>query len=117
VVEDRESTGPGNAVILEMESEQVTEVFSGFGEKRVSAEGVAEGVADEARRYLAANVPEGEHLADQLLIPLALARGGSFSTTALSPHATTNMEVIAKFLDVKFEVDREGESRCGVRVA
>ena len=50
--------------------------------------------------------PVGEHLADQLLIPMALARGGSFSTGPLSAHTTTNIEVIRKFLDVKFEVDR-----------
>jgi RNA 3'-terminal phosphate cyclase (ATP) len=42
----------------------------------------------------------GEHLADQLLIPLALAGGGSYLTGALSLHTTTNIEVIRKFLSV-----------------
>jgi RNA 3'-terminal phosphate cyclase (ATP) len=114
VVEDRESAGPGNAVMVEVESDHVTEVFTGFGEKRVSAEAVAEKVSEEVRGYLAANVPVGEYLADQLLIPMALARGGSFLTGALSLHATTNIEVIRMFLDVKFEVDR---TKDGHRVA
>jgi len=109
LVEDRESAGPGNVVIVEIASDHVTEVFTGFGEKRLSAEAVAEGVAHDVRRYLDANVPVGEYLADQLLIPMALARGGSFSTGPLSAHTNTNIEVIRKFLDVAFEVDRVAE--------
>jgi RNA 3'-terminal phosphate cyclase (ATP) len=106
VVEDRESRGPGNAVVVEVESEQVTEVFTGFGEKRISAETVAERVAAEVTAYLESKVPVGEYLADQLLLPLALARGGSFLTGELSSHARTNLEVIRKFLDLKFEVEQ-----------
>jgi RNA 3'-terminal phosphate cyclase (ATP) len=52
-------------------------------------------------RYLAAEVPVGEHLADQLLIPLALAGRGSFLTLQLSSHVRTNMEVIKRFLPVE----------------
>ena len=94
----------------------MTEVFTGFGEKRISAEAVAERVADEVRDYLAAKVPVGEYLADQLLIPMAPARGGSFSTGPISAHTTTNIEVIRKFLDVRFEVDRTGEGTHRVAI-
>ena len=52
-----------------------------------------------------------EHLADQLLLPLALAGGGSFTTMSLNMHAKTNMEVIRAFLPVRFEVvDAQGRS-------
>ncbi len=102
--EDVDSAGPGNAVMVDIESRHVTEVFTGFGEVRVSAEAVAERVAREARRYLEAAVPVGEHLADQLLVPLALAGGGAFATVAPSRHSTTNIEVIGKFLAVDFQV-------------
>ncbi len=107
VVEDRTSPGPGNAVMVEIESEHVTEVFTGFGEKRVSAEKVASLVGDEAKAYLESGVPVGEHLADQLLIPLALAGAGAFVTAELSMHATTNMGVIRIFLGTRFPVTRE----------
>lgn len=117
VVEDRTSTGPGNVVFVEVESEHVTEVFTGFGEKRVSAEAVAEKLAKEVRDYLEAEAPVGEYLADQLLIPLALAGGGSFVTTPLSSHSTTNMEVIREFLSRKFTVDRSAETRHRVDVS
>lgn len=117
VVEDRESAGPGNVAFVEVESEHVTEVFSGFGEKRVSAEIVAERLAKDVQAYLEADVPVGEYLADQLLIPLALGGGGSFVTTPLSSHSTTNIDVIERFLSRKFSVDRSNETRHRVSVS
>ena len=116
-VEELHPVGPGNAVILDLESENVTEVVSSIGEKRVSAETVAARACEEAGRYLHADVPVGEHLADQLLIPLALAGGGSFVTTPLSSHSTTNMDVIANFLSRKFTVERLSETRHRVDVS
>ena len=116
-VEELHPVGPGNALILELESEHVTEVVSSIGEKRVSAETVAERACQEARRYLDADVPVGEHLADQLLIPFALASGGSFVTTPLSSHSTTNLDVIGKFLSRKFSVERLSETRHRVDVS
>lgn len=98
------SPGPGNAVTIELTSQHVTEVFTGFGERCVSAEAVANAVIKEARAYIAADVIAGEYLADQLLLPFALAGSGSFTTLPLSQHSTTNIDVIQKFLDVKFVV-------------
>lgn len=103
-VEEVPSAGPGNALVLEVESEHVTEVFTGFGERGVLAETVAEKAVAEVRSYLASGAPVGEHLADQLLIPLALAGGGSFVTAAVSRHTQTNIKVIEMFLPCRFEV-------------
>src|SRR3984957_11486321 len=54
--------GPGNLLTLEIESEHVTEVFTGFGMKAVTAEAVADQAVQQARRYLAVKVPVGECL-------------------------------------------------------
>ena len=89
---------PGNVVTIEIESEGMTEIFTGIGQRGVRAEQVAEDAIEEAQRHLATDAPVGEHLADQLLIPLALAGGGSYRTSAPSLHTTTNIEVIKKFL-------------------
>lgn len=94
---------PGNVVTIEIESEHLTEVITGIGERGVRAEVVAERAVEEASQYLASDAPVGGHLADQLLIPLALAGGGSYLTGALSLHTTTNIEVIKKFLNVHIE--------------
>ena len=96
--------GPGNVVMIEIESERVTEVVTAFGERGLPAETVAERAARAARRYLKQQAAVGEHLADQVMIPLALA-GGAFVTGEISPHAATNMDVIRAFLDVGFRVE------------
>jgi RNA 3'-terminal phosphate cyclase (ATP) len=110
------AVGPGNIVLLSIESEHLTEVFTGFGERGVRAETVAERAADEALRYESARVPVGPYLADQLLLPLALAGGGAFRTMPLSLHATTNFEVIRRFLDVSIDVTRISQTIVEVTV-
>jgi RNA 3'-terminal phosphate cyclase (ATP) len=96
---------PGNVLTIELESEQLTEIFTGVGERGVRAEVVAERAAAEALRYLSIDAPVGEHLADQLLIPLALTGGGSFLTGPPSLHTTTNIEIIKRFLAVEITVE------------
>ena len=98
------SYSPGNVLMIEIESAHLMELFSRVGKRGLRAEALAEQAATEAQRYLALDVPVGEHLADQLLIPLALAEGGSFVTGPLSLHTTTNIEIIRKFLDVEISV-------------
>jgi RNA 3'-terminal phosphate cyclase (ATP) len=105
-VREADSPGPGNVVTIQIQSEHVTEVFTGFGQRGVPAEKVAAGAVREARRYLKAGVPVGEHLADQLLVPMALAGGGSFHTLAPSSHTTTNVETLGHFLDVSVRTDQ-----------
>jgi RNA 3'-terminal phosphate cyclase (ATP) len=97
---------PGNIVTLEIESENLTEVFTGFGERGVAAEAVADQAVVAARRYLASDVAVGEHLADQLLLPMAIGGGGSFTTVPPSRHTTTNIEIIRKFLDVEIRTEQ-----------
>jgi RNA 3'-terminal phosphate cyclase (ATP) len=110
------SRGPGNVVMLEIESENVTEVFTGFGERSVRAEAVAEHAADRARRYLAADVAVGEHLADQLLVSMALAKGGVFTTLAPSRHTRTNIDTIARFLSTTIRVDMKNNRSCTIEI-
>jgi RNA 3'-terminal phosphate cyclase (ATP) len=95
------SYSPGNIVTIELESDHLTEVFTGFGEKGKPAEEVADAAVQHARRYLASDVSAGEYLADQILVPMAIAGGGSFTTLPASRHTTTNIEIIRKFLDVE----------------
>jgi RNA 3'-terminal phosphate cyclase (ATP) len=95
-----DSPGPGNVVSVLVESEQITEVFAEFGRRGGPAERVAQRAALAAKRYLAIDAPVGVHLADQLLLPLALAGGGSFVTLPPSAHTRTNIDVIQAFLPV-----------------
>jgi RNA 3'-terminal phosphate cyclase (ATP) len=77
---------------------------------------VAENTVRQVRRYLAAGVPVGECLADQLLLPMALAGGGSFLAQAPTLHAITNAEVISKFLQVRVIICPEERGRHRMRI-
>jgi len=100
------SRGPGNVVLIEVACEQVTEVFVGFGSRGVRAEAVAADAVNQARRYLESDAPVGEYLADQLLIPFALAGGGTFRTLGVSQHTTTNIQVMQAFLELEIQTVR-----------
>lgn len=96
--------GPGNVLLAELSTAAHTEVFSAFGQRGLRSEQVVEHLVKDVRDYLTHGAPVGEHLADQILIPMALAGGGTFRTGQLSRHARTNMEVITTFLGTAFEV-------------
>jgi RNA 3'-terminal phosphate cyclase (ATP) len=99
-VRDVRGAGPANVLLVEIERAGGRELASAFGEKGLRAERVAEQACDELAALLAADVPVGVHLADQLLLPLAVAGGGRFRTLPLSLHAITNIATIQAFLDV-----------------
>lgn len=108
--------GPGNVVLVTLEHEQVTEVFAGFGVKQVRAETVASQVVEEVRAYVRSGAAVGEHLADQLMLPMALAGGGRFTVSSVSRHALTNADVIGRFLPVKIDFEADGlRNTCVVR--
>jgi RNA 3'-terminal phosphate cyclase (ATP) len=108
VERDQRASGPGNAVVVTIESEAITEVVTGFGQKGVPAETIARDLAREVQAYLAADVPVGPHLADQLLLWLALAGRGRFRTVAPTEHTRSHLQLIGAFLDVSTSVEQIG---------
>ena len=105
------SPGPGNIIFAQFKYENITELICEFGIKGTRAQVVASKLTRKAKKFLTSNAPVGEFLADQLLIPFALARSGDFWCTTLSSHTRTNIEVIEMFLDVRIEVkehEKEG---------
>lgn len=115
-VEVEKSQGPGNILIVEIESENISEVFTGFGEKGITAEKVAKRAVKSVQAYLAYDVPVGRYLADQLLVPMALAGGGKFRTLSPTRHTTTNIEVIQKFLDVEIAVHEYDRNKWEIEI-
>ena len=105
----RSVSGPGNLVAAEIQFEHVTEVLTSFGQVGRPAEVVGKVLARDIKQYLAAEVLVGKHLADQIMLPMAIGRakgtgGGVFRTLSLSRHATTQIEIIRKFLGVVIDV-------------
>jgi RNA 3'-terminal phosphate cyclase (ATP) len=97
--------GPGNALTVTIEHEHVTEVVTAFGERGVRAEDVAQQAAQEAGAYLSAQAPVGEHLADQLLLPMALGDGGRFRTLLSTAHLRSNALIIELFTGRKVGIE------------
>ena len=104
-VREVESPGPGNVVYLELVRKNITELFSVCGEFEVSRKTVAERVAEMTRKYLQSGVVVGRFLADQLLLPMALGKGGKYLTLPPSLHTKTNLEIIRNFLEAGIEMD------------
>lgn len=98
--------GPHNVFMAEVElASGARELCTAHGRKGYPAEDVADDALDDLEDFLEAGVPVGEHLADQLLLPMAVAGGGRFRSLPLSLHATTNIETIGAFLDVPIRVE------------
>ena len=119
-----EGPGPGNVLTLFLEHENVTEVFIGLGEHGLRAESVAKKVVAQAQKYIPAKdglgtvqTAVGEHLADQLLLPMALMGGGSFTATDITQHTRTNIDIIKMFLDVEITMVQLGRKCWKIDVA
>jgi len=114
--EDEDSTGPGNAVIVELEFENLTEVFTGFGSKGRPARMVADGVATAVADYLAGTAAVDAHLADQLLLPMALAGGGRFTTPQPTAHTLTNIDIVETFMPVTIGIEHNPDGPSTIHV-
>ena len=97
------------SVALELENSWAG--FTSLGERGKRAEVVAEEAARECVDFLGTGAVIDEHLADQLVPLMALARGrSSFATSRITPHLLTNVWVVEQFLPVKFWISGdEGE--------
>lgn len=116
-----ESNGPGNCLQIRLESDSVTEVFTGFGRVGIPADHVARDTLREARSYLAMGVPVGPYLADQLLLPMGIGAwqgtgGGRFRTVPLSRHSETHRELLQQFLGIDIGVCRDDSGAVELHV-
>ena len=97
-VQEVVTPGPGNSFQLSIDSKTHNSVFEVVGELGVSAERVGKRAAGRVNKFIHAKAAVEEHLADQLLLLVALAGSGSFTTTKPSMHTTTNIDVIKQLL-------------------
>ncbi|MGB0775247.1 MAG: RNA 3'-terminal phosphate cyclase, partial [Akkermansiaceae bacterium] len=95
------SSGPGNCLNVMAEFNNVTAVTTAHGAHGVTSERVARNAAKTMGKFLNSGASIDHQLADQLLLPLALAGEGSYLTTPPTNHMLTNREVIEKFLPVE----------------
>lgn len=109
-IDAEDSDGPGNCVMLRVCSAGRTTVFTAFGQKGKPSKKVVGEVVRQTNDYLSSSTAIDCYLADQLLIYMAIAENGSFTTNDLSTHLTTNIETIKRFLPVKFDIQSKDKS-------
>lgn len=99
------SVGKGTSLLLTAEFGEIVAGFEGLGERGKRAEEVADEVGDAFFSFVDRGGVIDPHLADQLIIYMALADGeSSYTTTQITRHLLTNIWVVEEFLPLKFEV-------------
>ncbi len=117
-IEEREA-GPGAGIccLAECGFGGTREITSGFGEQGVTAERIAKRTAKSMLDFIGSGAAVGRHLADQLLLPMALAGGGRVVTMSPGDHVPTNISVIEKFLPMKFQITGEDRNVKAIGVS
>ena len=114
-IENVPSAGQGSALFLAAQFEAVAAGFTSLGKKGKRAEAVADEACDLLIGFLNGDKVLDRHLADQLVLYMALAGGYSaFLTEKVTEHLLTNIWVIEQFLPVVFEVEEEA-GKIGVQ--
>ena len=103
-----ESSGRGTFVFLRADAEVCPAGFSSLGERGKKAESVGAEAANALLDYYQTRACLDDHLADQIVPYLAMARGESlFTVSRITNHLLTNLGVIERFLGVKYRLEGE----------
>ena len=105
---DVPSPGHGTFVFLTAEYENTLAGFSSLGKKGKPAEEVGREAAALFTDFHGTSACLDPNLADQIVIYLSIAgKDSSFTTSRITQHLLTNLWVIKKFLNIRYEVEGE----------
>ena len=105
-----DSDGPGNCAMILLCGSDRTTVFTAFGMRGKPSRNVVSEVVSLAEDFLVSGAAVDRFLADQLLIYMAIAKAGCYTTNKLSTHLLTNTEIIEKFLPGNFRTARHKDT-------
>ncbi len=101
------SVSPGAGIFLTAEYESSWAGFSALGAKGKASERVAEEAVDALLAFQHSGAMLDKHLADQLILPLALSGlTATLSAERLSKHTLTNLWVVEQFLGPVAKIDQ-----------
>ena len=107
-VEQAPSPGQGTVLFLAAQFEGGRAGFASLGRRGKQAEAVADDACNELFRFLDSSGAVDKHLADQLALYMALAKGHStMITEGVTDHLRTNTWVIEQFAPVAFGTDTD----------
>lgn len=105
------SAGPGAGIFLTAHYAYSRAGFSALGKQGKPSDAVADEACEALLTHHIDGAPVDPYLADQILLPLALAEGRSvYRTSQITQHLLTNAQVIRAFIDAEIVIDgAEGE--------
>ncbi len=98
------SVSPGSGILIVGKYEHSLLGGDSIGEIGKKAEDVGR---EAVKNFLAEISGAVDRHAADMLLPYMAFSGGSFSTSAITNHIVTNCAVIEKFLQVKFDIEKE----------
>ena len=105
---EADAPGTGTFLMLVAEIAGIPAGFSALGERGKPAENVADEAVDALLDFLKAEAACDPHLADQLILPMALAPGTSRLTTArITRHLLTTVQLLQQLLGCPVQVAGE----------
>lgn len=115
--ENAQASSTGTALTLWANYENSVIGSSALGALGKKAEKVGEEAAVDLLREIKTNACIDAHLADQILIYMALANGHSTITASeLTMHTKTNIWVIEQFIDTNFSIEERGDRTVRIEV-
>jgi RNA 3'-terminal phosphate cyclase (ATP) len=98
----------GTFIFLGTQTDNCLAGFSSLGERGKRAELVGEEAAKNFLNYYSTSACLDHHMADQIVLYLSIAKEeSSFTTSEISNHLLTNLWVIEKLSDARYEVEGE----------
>jgi len=115
-VQYSKSDSVGTSIVLWAEFENTVMGADCLREKRMSARKVGVMAAEQLSRSINSGVSVDEYMTDQLPPYIAFASGpSSYTAPSFTGHAKTNIDVVGKFLDRKFDVvEKDGIVKISV---
>lgn len=114
---DKPSPSTGASVLVYCEFEGGFGGFTGLGKRGKPMEEVAYEPCIEFKNWSKCDACVDEHLADQLVLPLSLAKGESrWTTEVVTDHLRTVLWLVEQFLPVASTVDELAEKLFEVRL-
>ena len=104
-IEEYDGPAPGTATHVRVPTGLSGGAFTALGERGLPAEKVATRAAQLAIAFARSDAAVDKYLADQLILPLALAEGTSeYTTHEITEHLVTNAEIVSRFLPVDIDI-------------
>ncbi|MEQ8254342.1 MAG: RNA 3'-terminal phosphate cyclase, partial [Smithellaceae bacterium] len=107
----------GTFIFLKTQFEYAAAGFTALGARGKPAEKVGQEAAADLVNFYTSGAPVDRHLADQIVLYLALCEEESeFVVSGISQHLRTNLWVISRFHNLKYSIDGEAGQAGRVRI-